>query len=61
MPHDGATVGDMLDTITSLAELNAFADMLRSPPEGVRVKTATEADWARIADMKIRFQKGGAA
>lgn len=57
MQSERGTVASMLSSITSLEELNAFADMLRNPPEGCEVKRATEADWRRIAEMKIEFQR----
>jgi len=52
-----SSVGHMLNQITSLEELQGFADMLFHPPPGVEVKPHTEADRQRIATMKIEFQK----
>jgi hypothetical protein len=52
-----SAVRTQLDRITSLEELEGFAEMLRNPPAGVEVKEATEADWAAIAERKIQYLK----
>jgi hypothetical protein len=53
-------VSDQLDRISTLEELEGFAQMLFNPPPGVVVKPYTEQDRHRIANMKIEFQKGAA-
>ncbi|MBM2293800.1 hypothetical protein JQX09_17875 [Sulfitobacter pseudonitzschiae] len=52
-----AGVSAELDGILSLEELEGFAEMLFRPPSGVIVKSYTEDDQRRIAQMKIEFQK----
>lgn len=49
-----ATVAEALDSITSLAELEAFAVRLK----GEGAKPATDEECRRIAQMKIQFQRG---
>lgn len=51
------TVAEALDQIRSLEELEGFSQMLFNPPAGVKVKSYTEDDQRRIAQMKIEFQK----
>ncbi|WP_161489441.1 hypothetical protein [Sulfitobacter sp. EhC04] len=53
-------MSDQLDRISTLEELEGFAQMLFNPPPGVVVKPYTEQDRHRIANMKIEFQKGAA-
>lgn len=54
------SVSAQLDQISSLEELEGFAQMLFYPPAGVNVKPHTEEDRQRIAQMKIEFQKRAA-
>lgn len=54
-----ATVSSAIETIKTLAELEAFTDMIRNPPKGVVTKQPTEAEWQEMAQLKIMLQKRG--
>lgn len=54
-----ATVSDAILTIETLAELEAFTQMILHPPSGVVTKQPTKSEWREIAQLKIRMQKRG--
>lgn len=51
------SIADLLDTISSLEELEAFAFNLRENPHNFIVKPVTPAEWSQIAQMKITMEK----
>ena len=50
-----SAVGQMLDTITSLEELEAFRRMVTNPPQNMKTKQPTQADNERMDRMRIEF------